>query len=196
MAQAARAARPPRKAGPDRLSGSVLVTRPEAIRRRSDRRDPSRQRSLAGRASDERTRELFAQVGLPDSYIRRLPGTLSGGERQRVAIARALAVEPQLIVLDEPVSALDVSVQAQVLNLLSTLRERLGLSYLFITHDLAVVRQVVDRVYVCYQGSIVEQGPVDEVLGNPRHDYTIRLIASIPQGSRPPKAAEVASESL
>lgn len=132
----------------------------------------------------ERLRELLEQVGLHQSYARRLPSTLSGGERQRVAIARALAVEPRLIVLDEAVSALDVSVQAQVLNLLMDLREKLGLSYLFITHDLAVVRQVVDRVYVCYQGLIVEAGNVDDVLERPSNGYTARLIASVPRSQQ------------
>lgn len=132
----------------------------------------------------ERVHELLEQVGLHQSYARRLPSTLSGGERQRVAVARALAVEPRLIVLDEAVSALDVSVQAQVLNLLMDLRDQLGLSYLFITHDLAVVRQVVDRVYVCHQGLVVEEGDVRDVLETPSNDYTARLIASLPQSEQ------------
>jgi len=124
--------------------------------------------------------ELLGRVGLPPAYARRKPAALSGGERQRVAIARALAVQPKLLVCDEPVSSLDVSVQAQILNLFRGLQTELEIGYLFITHDLAVVRQVADRIYVLFQGEVVEEGSAHEILSQPKHWYTRQLMDSVP----------------
>jgi ABC-type glutathione transport system ATPase component len=129
---------------------------------------------------DQRVTELLREVGLPTDYVNRTPRALSGGERQRVAIARALACEPELLVLDEPTSALDVLVQARVLQLLTRIRGQRGLAYLFITHDLAVVHGIADRVSVFQKGRLIETGATREIFTSPRSAYTRRLLGSIP----------------
>ncbi|MFF8102132.1 ABC transporter ATP-binding protein [Streptomyces sp. NPDC016640] len=132
------------------------------------------------KAREKRIRELLSLVGLRDSDAHRFPNEFSGGQRQRIGIARALALDPDLIVCDEPVSALDLSVQAQVLNVLSELQARLGVAYVFISHDLSVVRYIADRVTVMYLGKVVEHGGTDDVFERPRHPYTAALMSAAP----------------
>lgn len=129
---------------------------------------------------DERVKELFEEVGLQPSDIDRYPHEFSGGQRQRIGIARALAVEPDLIIADEPVTALDLSVQAKIINLLGDIREKRDLSFLFIAHDLSVINHISDRVAVMYLGKIVENGPTEMLFNNPQHPYTRGLLDSIP----------------
>ncbi|WP_062119694.1 ABC transporter ATP-binding protein [Aureimonas sp. AU40] len=144
--------------------------------------EPLRVHGLAkGGEIEGRVEELLRSVELPADFARRYPHELSGGQRQRIGIARALALKPKLIVADEPVSALDVSVQAQIVNLFCDLRDRHNLTYVFIAHDLAVVRQISTRVAVMVLGSIVEIGEVDSLFENPRHPYTSMLLDAIPE---------------
>ncbi len=138
-------------------------------------------REMNAAARQDRVAELLRQVGLKSEMMERYPHEFSGGQRQRIGIARALAVKPSFIVCDEPVSALDVSVQAQIVNLLQDLQEELGLTYLFIAHDLAVVEHISDHVLVMYRGKIVESAPSEAIYENPQHEYTRKLLAAVPK---------------
>jgi peptide/nickel transport system ATP-binding protein len=153
-------------------------------------------RTLSKSARRKRVESLLVTVGLSSSDARKYPHEFSGGQRQRISIARALAADAELLLLDEPTSSLDVSVQAQVLNLLKELQQRLGLTYLFISHNLAVVRHLSDRIGVMYLGRLVEEGPSETILGEPRHPYTRLLLETVPDIARPnrdrtPLAGEV-----
>lgn len=149
-----------------------------------------------GRARAERVRELLGLVGLPAAFASRYPHELSGGQCQRVGIARAISLAPELIVLDEAVSAVDVSIQAQILNLLRDLQGRLGLTYLFVSHNLAVVRYMSDTVAVMQRGVIVETGSREQLFARPRHAYTRELLAAVPEPIPPGPAAPDPSASL
>jgi oligopeptide/dipeptide ABC transporter ATP-binding protein len=141
---------------------------------------PLRLHGVHGDDVEQKVRELLERVGLASEHLNRYPHEFSGGQRQRIGVARALALEPRLIVLDEPVSALDVSIQAQIINLLDDLQDEFGLTYLFVAHDLSVVRHVSDRIAVMYLGKLMEVSPAEELYQKPIHPYTSALLAAIP----------------
>jgi oligopeptide transport system ATP-binding protein len=143
--------------------------------------DPLRlQKVASGSDLRRQVQELLERVGLSPEHYNRFPHEFSGGQRQRIGIARALALKPKLVICDEPVSALDVSIQAQIVNLLDDLQDEFGLAYLFVAHDIGVVRHISDRIAVMHDGKIVEQGTADQVCENPRDDYTKKLLSAVP----------------
>lgn len=154
-----------------RMTVADILSEPFIIHRLQ----PSRRKAI------EEVKQLLSLVGLPEDSLYRYPHEFSGGQRQRIGIARALAVKPELVVCDEPVSALDVSIQAQIINLLMDLQKKLGLTYLFISHDLRVVNHISDQVAVMYLGKVVEWGPKKTIFNNPKHPYTISLLSAIPK---------------